>query len=176
MAGKRGKMLVGLKEKGQESKIIDVDMISKPDDVIYHVLSFLSTIDAVRTSFISRHWRRMYWNSIRNLEFSDRGYKTKSLCKFLEQSLSHLNVIYYDTKPAITKFKLEMYYHGHNSQVLDGWLRLRTQPHLEELEFKLKEDYFRRVDGQSREKWYCLPEVALNLTSLTFLKLEYVKL
>ncbi|KAF5728598.1 F-box/LRR-repeat protein [Tripterygium wilfordii] len=59
-----------------------------PDVVLQHILSFLPTKDAVRTSILSKRWEYL-WTSIPNLEFSQGQCKRIHLMEFVERVFSH---------------------------------------------------------------------------------------
>lgn len=170
MGRKRRKVHVGRKKEGQEPKIMDADRISKlPDHVIHHILSFLPTIDAVWTSLLSRRWRRM-WYYVPTLKFSQFPPKdVESFYNFVDDCLKHRMMgMHHDTKSVITSFELNTVYRGRHSKVkLDRWLSFIAQPHLQKLVLNI---------GSVRRRHYCLPEVVLNLASLTVLELVFVEL
>lgn len=147
-----------------------VDRISElPDALIHHILSFLTTIDVVRMSILSRHWKYM-WYSIPAVHFSDTDHRGCVL------SYSQRNVFYnfvneclkrrertmrYLSNSVITRFKLDL--HEHYSLDLDKWLTFATRQNIKELDL--------RTEG-----YYCLPKRVLNVRSLTVLKLNSLHL
>ncbi|GMN19770.1 hypothetical protein TIFTF001_048664, partial [Ficus carica] len=147
------------------------DLISQlPDHVIHHILSFLPTTYAVRMSLLSRHWRRM-WYSIPALKFDDYQIKEELFCNFVEQCLKHHPMgMQGDTTSVITRFELRISRCHVDSSQVDRWLSFVAQPHLKEL------DVNTYVFCSRSGPRYCLPRVALNLTSLTNLNLAYMKL
>jgi hypothetical protein len=78
------------KQKLNEEK--DVDENSKclsnlPEEVLRHILSFLSTKDDVRTSLLSKRWEYL-WASIPNLDFEKyEPAKRTHLMNFVEKVL-----------------------------------------------------------------------------------------
>ncbi|GMN29453.1 hypothetical protein TIFTF001_044355 [Ficus carica] len=147
------------------------DLISQlPDHVIHHILSFLPTIYAIRMSLLSRRWRQM-WYSIPSLKFNDYHIKEELFINFVEQCLKHrLMGIRGNTTSVITTFELDITRCRVESSQVDRWLSFVAQPHLKELHVEMGTFYSR-----SRPR-YCLPQVALNLISLTILNLGYLDL
>nr|GMN72559.1 hypothetical protein TIFTF001_054211 [Ficus carica]GMN72568.1 hypothetical protein TIFTF001_054212 [Ficus carica] len=153
------------------AKFMAADLISQlPDHVIHHILSFLPTIYAVRMSLLSRRWRRM-WYSIPTLKFNDNQIKEELFYNFVEQCLKHrLMGIRGNTTSVITRFELDISHCRVESSQVDRWLSFVAQPHLKELHVEMDTFYSRRGIP------YYLPQVALNLTSLTILNLGYMEL
>ncbi|KAH7845144.1 hypothetical protein Vadar_017556 [Vaccinium darrowii] len=68
------------------------DIISSlPENVLHHILSFLSTKDAIRTSILSTKWEYL-WTSIANIDLQEKyplyGKKDWSFLDFVERVLS----------------------------------------------------------------------------------------
>ncbi|GMN53338.1 hypothetical protein TIFTF001_022478 [Ficus carica] len=152
-------------------KIRAPDLISKlPDHVIHYILSFLPTIDAVRMSLLSRRWRRM-WYSIPALKFDDYQIKEELFFNFVEQCMKHHQMgMQVNTTSVITRFELRISRCRVDSSQVDRWLSFVAQPHLKELDVKM------HALCSWSESPHCLPQVALTLTSLTILNLDYMKL
>ncbi|GMN26874.1 hypothetical protein TIFTF001_044081 [Ficus carica] len=170
MAKKRRKVRDGTKEEGQGPKIMAADLISKlPDHVIHHILSFLPTIYAVRMSLLSRCWRRM-WYSIPALKFDDHQIKEELFFNFVEQCLKHRQMgMQGNTTSVIARFELRISDYRVDSFQVDRWLSFAARPHLKELIVNAGGMYC--MSG-----FYCLPQFALDLTSLTILNLKFMKL
>ncbi|KAK9715259.1 hypothetical protein RND81_06G153500 [Saponaria officinalis] len=67
---------------------------SLPDELLANVLSFLPTLNAVRTSILSRRWRHLF-TLTRNLSFYDREYfGTASLAQCEERKMSFERFVY----------------------------------------------------------------------------------
>ncbi|XP_062089018.1 putative F-box/FBD/LRR-repeat protein At4g13965 [Humulus lupulus] len=123
----------------------DEDRISKlPDTVIVHILSFLPTVDVVRTCILSRRWKFM-WFSVPTLSFSDTSADFQSpdglekFYKYVDDCLEHRRRI--------------MYYFVDSNKVKEINLCLS----------------FSCEDGVN---YYWLPETVVNARGLTILELE----
>ncbi|XP_024017885.1 F-box/FBD/LRR-repeat protein At2g04230 [Morus notabilis] len=150
--------------KGPE--IVFEDRISDlPDAIIIHVLSFLPTLYAIRTSLLSKRWRSM-WTLVPVLDFCDsrdirdskrhneRNDRREKFYKFVDECLEHP---YAET--TISKLKLNMEDYGDSSR-MNGWLRFPLKKNIHELNL--------RVRGAG----YCIPQFILHLRALTVLKLN----
>ncbi|XP_028756315.1 putative F-box/FBD/LRR-repeat protein At1g78840 [Neltuma alba] len=59
-----------------------------PDNLIHHILSFMETKDAIRTSFLSRRWRYM-WTSVPCLNFNSKSFsRLADFKRFVKRVLS----------------------------------------------------------------------------------------
>jgi hypothetical protein len=70
------------KQKLNEEKDVDGNnkcLSNLPDEVLRHILSFLSTKDAVRTSLLSKRWEYL-WASIPNLDFEKYEPAKRTYC------------------------------------------------------------------------------------------------
>ncbi|KAF5729026.1 F-box/LRR-repeat protein [Tripterygium wilfordii] len=70
----------------------DVDDSAKslskfPDVVLQHILSFLPTKDAIRTSVLSKRWEYL-WTSIPNLEFNDHKANRATFMDFVDRGIA----------------------------------------------------------------------------------------
>lgn len=110
------------------------------------------------------------WYLVPTLELCDDGIESEFFYNFVEQLLEHHKMgMHRFTNSVLTRFNLICtIYHGCQSQV-DRWFGFVGHSHLQELDLSLNVEY-------SSSGYYCLPQVVLNLASLTILNLEFVKL
>jgi hypothetical protein len=59
-----------------------------PDDLLHHILSFLPTQDAIRTSVLSRRWQRV-WIGLPTFAFSDDAQSAKGFANSVDEVLAH---------------------------------------------------------------------------------------
>lgn len=146
------------------------DRISQlPDSIIQHILSFLPTIFAVRTSVLSKRWR-LLWASVPAIDLDQFSCVEEE--KLYETVNNYL--FFRDKTATLTRFKLRIA-HGHRTRIasnsIDGWLNYATQGEniMENLDIPVP---------RSKYYKYPLPKVILNSTSLTILKLHgfYVRM
>ncbi|KAI4331951.1 hypothetical protein L6164_016895 [Bauhinia variegata] len=99
------------------------DIISTlPEEILSHILSFLATIDAVRTSVLSKNW--IYkWTSITNLDVDDKLlYSVKSrtskavFINFMNRVLSHIQ------SSRINNVSLRFSKFKNKASVLNSWI------------------------------------------------------
>ncbi|XP_062015505.1 FBD-associated F-box protein At4g10400-like isoform X1 [Rosa rugosa] len=86
------------------------DRISKlPNEVVYCILSFLPTVDAVRTTVLSKRWSKM-WAKLKTLNFDSN----KKEFRDYEEAFSFVTfvtrVLFFRKVPEIHKFRLKMPY------------------------------------------------------------------
>ncbi|GMN64164.1 hypothetical protein TIFTF001_033228 [Ficus carica] len=166
MATKKRKHRKGM-EQDKEPETVFEDRISElPEAIIIHILSFLPTLNAVRTSLLSKRWRHM-WTSVPAIDICDSrdipclrrrdegNSGRKKFYNFVDMCLKHQ---YADT--TISKFRLSVNYYGGSSRV-DDWLRFLGKKTVQELELHV-------LPMKAR---YCLPHSIINFRSLTLIKL-----
>ncbi|XP_062115755.1 putative F-box/LRR-repeat protein At4g15060 [Humulus lupulus] len=169
----------GRKRVKPTSSMMGEDRISKlPDALIVHIMSFLPTVDVVRTCLLSKRWK-LLWYSVPTISFSDHTCpKSQALRKFynyvdnfLEHRKRGMNFI---PDSVITSLKLRVD-HYRRSKVcrLDKWLVFAVENKVKELNLHLWEEY----DEDDEHCYYCLPKTLLvNAIYLTVLKLTRVEL
>ncbi|PON68672.1 F-box domain containing protein [Trema orientale] len=181
-----------------------MDRISKlPDSVIQHILSFLPTVDVVRTSLLSKFWRRM-WYSVPTLCFSNSSTEFGSLrdqegfYKYVDNCLKHRKIGSSDS--VITRLKLDMRQctrsnaypsdmlpleeyesiveerRRSNSHRLDKWLAFAVESKVKELNLYLDSKPPLLFLLFRSIFYYCLPETVVNARYLTVMELEGIKL
>ncbi|PON66843.1 F-box domain containing protein [Trema orientale] len=154
-----------------------VDRISKlPDHLIHRILSFVPTIDVVRMSILSRHWRRV-WYSVPSLHlchtdhmdrFHFHSQPEQAFYKFVNKCLKHRErSARYITDSSISSLKLHIEYYRDNP-ALDNLSTFAIWRNIEELDLCTEPRYL------YYRNCYCLPEVVLNARSLTVLKLGHL--
>ncbi|KAH7843637.1 hypothetical protein Vadar_019032 [Vaccinium darrowii] len=111
------------------------DIISSlPENVLLHILSFLSTKDAIRTSILSRKWEYL-WTSISIIEL-DGAYplaakkKKRHLLDFVERVL-----LLHDASDI--KILILVLYKRVNSSRLSSWICALIRHNIEELDLSL---------------------------------------
>ncbi|KAH7842749.1 hypothetical protein Vadar_008732 [Vaccinium darrowii] len=110
------------------------DIISSlPENVLHHILSFLSTKDAIRTSILSTKWEYL-WTSIANIDLKEKyplyGKKDWSFLDFVERVLSLHDAS--DIKSLrINSYELV------NSSHVNSWISTSIRHNIEELNLSL---------------------------------------
>ncbi|GLT45821.1 hypothetical protein SLA2020_196250 [Shorea laevis] len=115
-----------------------------PAEVLCHILSFLPTKDAVRTSFVSRRWRYLY-TLVSNLDFQLRpDYGNSSSVNQLMNFVD--GVLLFHNRPSVVRFRLKCshYIEGiGNPQFdtlrIDGWILAVMWHSIQELELDITE-------------------------------------
>ncbi|KAL4273690.1 hypothetical protein GQ457_13G002430 [Hibiscus cannabinus] len=89
-------------------KMEDVDRLSDlPDSVLSHILSFLSTKEAVGTSILSSKWRYLF-TLVPNLDFDLEAEKTKSYTVGVDSCISFVEkMLFFHNMANIEKFRLK---------------------------------------------------------------------
>ncbi|XP_060967107.1 putative F-box protein At1g49610 [Cannabis sativa] len=170
MAEKRAK--TALMMMGEEE-----DRISElPDSLIQHILSFLSTKDAVSTCLVSNRWKLM-WYSVSELSFSDFDWaNSKKFYNYVNNYLERRKRgNYFILDSAITSFKLHMTnsYQRRMARDLDKWLAFIVEKKVKEINLRVNKQRSYRGDIH----YYSLPKtLAVNARYLTTLILNSVEL
>ncbi|PON68674.1 F-box domain containing protein [Trema orientale] len=155
-----------------------VDRISTlPNSLIQHILSFLPIFDAVRTSLLSRRWRRM-WYSVPTLCFngSDIDFGSpkdrEGFYNYVDNCLKHLKIGMGSNVDSvnITSFKLDLRPYGRsNASYLDNWLAFVVESKVKELNLSLEKE---SSSNRGRFYHYSLPEMVVNARNLTIMELK----
>lgn len=160
MATKRVEKHNGTEENQEPTNMLEDRISNLPDAIILLILSFLPTVDAVRTCLLSKRWRHM-WTSIPVLYLCDNNNSPpKKFFKFVNECLKR----YADVD--VTRFKLSMAYHEGRSHRFRCF-RLPLRWNLKELDIQICARSFALS---------CLPPDIFHLRTLTLLKLYGVML
>ncbi|KAA8524020.1 hypothetical protein F0562_010549 [Nyssa sinensis] len=117
------------------------DIISKlPDGVIHHILSFLSTKDAIRTSILSSRWQYL-WTSISSIDLVDNTRpwfrKKKENCAMCSSSfLDFVERVLLLHDADIKRFRLTVYGHF-NATRINSWISATIRHKVQELDLSI---------------------------------------
>ncbi|XP_062011818.1 putative FBD-associated F-box protein At3g50710 [Rosa rugosa] len=144
-----------------QAKRVNKDRISAlPDEVLYHILSFLKTEDVVMTIFLSRRWKNI-WASVPSLDFCDQeNPDTIPFSRFID------NVLFFRDSTDIHKFRL------HSISVEDfdricGWIGAAIRRNVVELDLSVK--YY--GGDEDHQQIFKLPKSVFTCKTLRVLKL-----
>lgn len=150
------------------------DRISQlPDDLIYHIFSFLPTVYIVRMSLISKRWRHLwlctpflYFEDFCNITFDKKVKKQDMVLNFATNFFRCRELCMKIPDPLIVSFKCDTTYSfascGIATRQIDEWLSFAVQNKVKQLDLHVKQ--------------YRLPQSVRSANSLTVLKLSEVKL
>lgn len=146
----------------------DVDRISKlPDAILSHILSFLSTKEAVGTSILSTRWRYLF-ASVSNLDFElddqllqPRARRRKSKSSIIKSFVSFVDrVLFLHNTTGIAQFRLKCG-EAIDSSNVNGWLSAALWRGVQHLDLNI-----------SGSKSTTLPRVLFTTRTLVSLKLN----
>ncbi|GLU23589.1 hypothetical protein SLE2022_395820 [Rubroshorea leprosula] len=116
-----------------------------PDGILAHILSFLPTKDAVRTSFLSRRWRYLY-TLVSNLDLElEPDYDDDDEDTQLDQLMNFVDrVLLFRKRPSILRFRLKCAHYDNqfNPSRIDGWIRALMWHRIQEFELDICESDF----------------------------------
>ncbi|KAK3431622.1 hypothetical protein EUGRSUZ_E03429 [Eucalyptus grandis] len=156
-----------------------VDYISQlPDAIIFHIFSFLTTKDTIKTSVLSKQWRST-WTSNQYMSFSlppGGSQKSKGFIAFVDSVLSRytakkLKRFLFDAPcPASMRFSLgwwpQLAVERDVEEVaasLDRWLQFAVEHDVEEVSVTL---------NNHRHKIYALPQILFSCKTLVSLRIS----
>ncbi|XP_058198255.1 putative F-box protein At1g49610 [Rhododendron vialii] len=136
------KQTMGRRKKIRRFEAAAVDRISEcPDSVLVHILSLLSTVDAVKTQVLSKRWRFL-WTFLPSLRF--RSYMSEDsddedfvaemnneFVAFVDKTLSSSN-------GKLKKLEVEFEYERRLASNVDWWTRFAAIIGVEELRLQLR--------------------------------------
>lgn len=148
----------------ETKEILKQDRISAmSNEILFHILSFLSTKDAIKTNMLSNKWLRL-WNFVPNLHFT---------CAFLEYEYIREFVTFVDQTLLlhrafrVNKFIVNFHYNHSLASNVDEWVHFATNANVEELWLLLLGE---RGCGDNH---YDLPQHVYTNSSMTTLKLTW---
>ena len=99
-----------------------------PDSILHHILSFLPTEDAIKTSVLSKSWNRL-WTFASDLSFYNRrGIKrVRDFVAFVRETLNLQSGVKLD------KFLIDFEYSSRYSYNVNKWVRFTTTHKVENL-------------------------------------------
>ncbi|TQD75849.1 hypothetical protein C1H46_038618 [Malus baccata] len=121
-----------------------------PDEILIHILTFLSTLNSVETSLISQKWRPL-WSRVPSLDFNYQlfpphehpSHTSQLYVEFVDCALiSRLNY-------PLHTFRLSFLYDEHYRSTVDSWVRSAVA-RLRARELFL--DFFMETDARDEEK------------------------
>ncbi|ONI12360.1 hypothetical protein PRUPE_4G158900 [Prunus persica] len=131
-----------LKKKSKREEIVKDKISELPDSILCHMLSFIPTEYAVRTSILSTRWKRI-WASVPNLDFEYRDdsvlladeYDSESYAgffTFVDRVLSCRDPL------DIKKCRLHCDCRKEDFSRIDGWIRTVIRHNVVELDLNVK--------------------------------------
>ncbi|XP_074281977.1 uncharacterized protein LOC141606662 [Silene latifolia] len=166
------KMVVDGK-KARYGQLYSIDRLSDlPDSIIHHIISYLDTEEACRTTILSKRWARI-WSTGLILDFRSQFFVTKKKGRSHKKTVLRLmNSVettmrqYSEKNLSIRKFRVE-YLTAHQGMAgrIDGCLGIALQNQVEELSLSF-------IHKRSP---YGLPASLFLSKSLTSMKLSRVK-
>ncbi|XP_057950923.1 F-box protein At4g22280-like isoform X2 [Malania oleifera] len=146
------------------------DRISKlSDSILCHILSFLPTKDAGRTSILSTRWKYLFFSSP-TLDFDDSLRLYLGKCN-LNSRRNFVNFVYrvllLRSSLHLNRFRLKCRV-KHNDPHVKTWISAAVCRNVQELELKLDISHDLTEDGNSG----LLPNDLLNCRALVVLKLD----
>ncbi|KAM7472587.1 hypothetical protein LguiA_010770 [Lonicera macranthoides] len=159
------------KLSGSEDSIAVIDRISTlPDSLLSHILSFLPTKYAVRTSILSTRWKYL-WASITNLDFDDGTFVHYKLIEETDRKHTLFMLFVYRVllllKPhGMRKFRLKCKcVASHGNLHINDWISTAIDRGVEELDIKINSFYSPVLKD-------LLPLTLFNCNTLAVLKLD----
>ncbi|XP_050370144.1 F-box/FBD/LRR-repeat protein At3g52680-like [Argentina anserina] len=127
-----------------------------PKSLICHILSFIPTVEAVRTTVLSKSWNRV-WTGVTTLDFND----DRDVRRFLDFDMFVNRVLSFRDATDIQKFKLETW-HLDDLDVFEGWIYAAMWRNVQEL----------HIAFRPGATYYVIPGVLFDCKSLRALRLE----
>ena len=167
------KRFVKEKQNNSEERRSNSEINDLPDPLLYHILSFLSTRDSVRSSLLSKRWRSLWLQipvfDLDSLQFDgDVFYLIEFVDRFLESD---------ENLALINRFKLIYHYEdiGDDDRFLESWIDALVRRRVCHLDFQVNSDENELV-WMPLSLYSCNTLVSLSLyhVALSYLEPEFV--
>lgn len=89
---------------------------SLPDDILLLIVCFLSPIDKIRFSFLSKRFQKL-WRSVPVLDFVDYRYRRDQFVEFIEKTLGN-----HENLPSVREFRLRCYNFTYENSKISQWI------------------------------------------------------
>ncbi|CAK7324958.1 unnamed protein product [Dovyalis caffra] len=143
-----------------------------PQDILLHILSFLPTLDTIRTSLISTKWKPL-WSLVPSLNFSYvhfPPYKSFSTTRQFFSEFIDRTLIMRPQLP-LKKFRLEFIYEDRYGCHVDSWVRYAIKNDVLELDLDFFIDKSFHIGEPEARPNYDFPFSALRNGKVRVLKL-----
>ena len=137
-----------------------------PDSILHHILSFLPTEDAIKTSVLSKSWNRL-WTFASDLSFYNRrGIKrVRDFGAFVRETLNLQSCVKLD------KFLIDFEYSSRYSYNVNKWVRFTTTHKVENLYL----EFYGTEKANTSRPSYLLARLLCTNSTLKLLSLRFCK-
>lgn len=155
-----------------QERVVQEDRISAlPKALICHILSFLPTIEAVRTTHLSKRWNDM-WTCVTTLDFDVLREEEDYGCHLFDKFVNR--VLFFRDSSDILKFKLSICIpHSDYLSCVDAWICTAVRRNLVELELHISLQQGFSKYGIPRSLFTCKTLRVLKLVSDSSLCLNW---
>ncbi|KAL4628840.1 hypothetical protein ACB092_05G266900, partial [Castanea dentata] len=136
------------------------------DSILHHILSFLPTEDAIKTSVLSKSWYRL-WTFASDLSFYNRGgiKRVRDFVAFVRETLNLYSCVKLD------KFLIDFEYSSRYSYYVNKWVRFTTTHKVENLYL----EFYGTEKANTSRPSYLLPRLLCTNSTLKLLSLRFCK-
>ena len=137
-----------------------------PDSILHHILSFLPTEDAIKTSVLSKSWNRL-WTFASDLSFYNRrgSKRVRDFVAFVHETLNLQSCVKLD------KFLIDFEYSSRYSYNVNKWVRFTTTHKVENLYL----EFYGTEKANTSRPSYLLARLLCTNSTLKLLSLRFCK-